>query len=233
MSNRLKLRETAPNGANALRGGFSLGKTASSSSTSARFGVSCLLAGGITLGLFGLMQALIYVKDINVVEGASRVLTPITPAHIDDPVTRTVREATQPATVPVPPPLPRTQSASANIDMPVPVIQASAPALPMARPMRPALPQVGMMKRLAEPLSPPSVQYPQRMAERGLSGSCEVTFSLSTRGLPFNPVATCTETGFESAALKAVKRAQFLPQVGANGPIEAHGMIYPIDFQLK
>lgn len=233
MLNRLKLHETAPNGAIPLRGDQGATGVLPSGNIGFRFGVSCLLAGGITLGLFGVMQALIYVKDIKVVEEASRVLTSITPLRTDHPGRPIDLHPVEPDSVPVPPPLPRTQSASAIIDMPVVMIETRAPRLPSAGNMLSVLPQNVVLSRRAEPLSPPSVQYPRAMAAAGVSGSCEVTFSLSIRGLPFDPVATCTHAGFESAALKAVKRAEFLPQVGANGPIEAHGMIYPIDFQLK
>ncbi|MGH1421756.1 MAG: TonB family protein [Hyphomonas sp.] len=231
--NRLKLPQTAPNCTIPLGGGLGIAAVPISRRSSTRLGLSCLLAGGITLSLFGLMQALIYVKDINVVEVPSRTLQAITPAHQDEPMTPTVRKPAPLQSVPVPPPLPQTQAINTAVGMPLPVIEAAAPAIPEARPMQPTTPNIGMMERRAEPLSPPNVQYPQPMAKKGLSGSCDVTFSLSIRGLPFNTVANCSHPGFESAALKAVNRAEFLPQVGANGPIEAHGMVYPIDFQLK
>lgn len=198
-----------------------------------RFGAASLLAGGITLGLFAMMQALVYVKDIKTVEGASRVLATLTPMHKDEAVKRRVRKVVTPTSVVTPPALPATRNTRTVPSMPTVTIDTPAPRMPTAGKLMSFSTPSAFLDRKAVPMSPPNVQYPRAMATKGMSGKCEVTFSLSVRGLPFDPVATCTHTGFESAALRAVKNAEFLPQIGENGPIEAHGMIYPIEFLLK
>jgi TonB family protein len=66
-----------------------------------------------------------------------------------------------------------------------------------------------------------------------MEGSCDVHFSLSTRGLPYDITAACSHAGFEKEAVRAVSKAEFLPEIRQGLPVESHNYVYPMEFRLQ
>lgn len=86
--------------------------------------------------------------------------------------------------------------------------------------------------RVLKPISGPAAVYPQRLLQRGIEGSCEVRFSVSSRGEPLNIRPNCSHAGFETAAKRAVSKSRFAPEIENGQPVESNNVIYPIEFNL-
>lgn len=132
-----------------------------------------------------------------------------------------------------PPPPPKLQTTKSDIDLPTPEIKGAAPTeLKIERVQSLAIDPVAISDRDAQPIRPPIVQYPDRAAQRGTEGSCEVKFDVDTRGKPKNVVATCTDSVFRREAERAVARVEFAPKIVRGQPAERRNVVYPIDFTL-
>lgn len=84
------------------------------------------------------------------------------------------------------------------------------------------------------PIGHPIFTYPSRAMEQGLEGNCAVSFSVDTRGRPYDVNAECSDTIFRREAVRAVSRMKFLPAVTENGrPGERENVIYPVEFGLS
>ena len=83
------------------------------------------------------------------------------------------------------------------------------------------------------PITPPVPVYPRAALSRELEGECEVFFSVSIRGEPFGIQADCTDRAFKSAAIKAVSKVRFSPQIRDGLPVTVTGVVYPLEFRLK
>ena len=87
--------------------------------------------------------------------------------------------------------------------------------------------------RVATPVRPLMVTYPNSAASRGLEGICEVSFDITPQGLPYNVEANCTHRVFEDEARRAVSRSEFLPQIINGHAVETHRVVYPLEFRLN
>ena len=74
--------------------------------------------------------------------------------------------------------------------------------------------------------------YPDTAASRGITGTCDVYFNVSPKGVPYSIEAKCTDRLFERAAEKAVSKVKFAPKIHDGLPVTVTGAIYPIVFRM-
>ncbi len=76
--------------------------------------------------------------------------------------------------------------------------------------------------------------YPTRLASRGTEGYVIVGFSVSAAGTVFDPyiVEAFPSTGFNRAALNAIKRFKYLPRQIAGKAVATDGQFYKFVFEL-
>ena len=197
-----------------------------------RFIMSLVPAAAVTLGLFVTMTQLIRTDEVVLVEKPQRVLSKVTPEHVEAEPIRSIREHAPPVEVLLPPLPPVSKTASKVEGTPVPVFEAQDWGLTheTIRIQPPAPQPVG--ERIAQAIRPPVASYPRDMATKGQEGTCDVHFSLSTRGLPYDVTARCSHHGFEKEAIRAVSRTEFLPEIRQGVPVESHNYVYPMEFKL-
>ncbi|WP_370172091.1 MULTISPECIES: energy transducer TonB [Hyphomonas] len=192
------------------------------------------IAVPIVYALFMLMNYLISVKEVKLDESEQRVLSAITPQQQDTDVR--VRQRSKPKRIDSaqkPPPPPKVSATKSQIDLPTPRIEGAAPTdLNLGRMDSLAIDPVAISDRDAQPIRPPTPSYPQRAAERGTEGSCEVRFDVDTRGRPYNITATCTDNVFKREAERAVSKVEFAPKIIRGQAAERKNVVYPLEFKL-
>ncbi|HAE94229.1 energy transducer TonB [Hyphomonas atlantica] len=192
------------------------------------------IAVPIVYALFMLMNYLISVKEVRLDESEQRVLSAITPQQQDSDVR--VRQRSKPKRIDSaqkPPPPPKVSATKSQIDLPTPRIEGAAPTdLNLGRMDSLAIDPVAISDRDAQPIRPPTPSYPQRAAERGTEGSCEVRFDVDTRGRPYNITATCTDNVFKREAERAVSKVEFAPKIIRGQAAERKNVVYPLEFKL-
>ena len=190
-----------------------------------RFIISIVPAAAVTLGLFVTMMQLIRTDEVVLTEKPQRILSKITYDHAEPEPYHSIREHA--------PPLPPLSKTASKVEgMPVPVFEAQDWGLTheTIRIQPPAPQPVG--ERIAQAIRPPVASYPRDMAAKGQEGTCNIHFSLSTRGLPYDVTARCSHRGFEKEAIRAVSRTEFLPEIRQGVPVESHNYVYPMEFRL-
>lgn len=197
--------------------------------------VGVVIAIPIVLALFLIMNMLISVDEIEMPDGESRTLAAITPQNQDSEV-RT-RQRSQPKRIDSaakPPPPPKQSATKSSINLPTPKIDGAVPQnIDMGRMNALAIDPVAVSDRDAQPIRPPTPSFPQRAAERGISGTCDVRFDVDTRGKPYNIQATCSDNIFKSEAERAVSRVEFAPKIVRGQAVERRNVVYPLEFKLQ
>jgi protein TonB len=197
--------------------------------------VGVVIAIPIVVVIFLLMNQLISVDEIELPEGETRVLAAITPQKQDSEV-RT-RSRSQPKRIDAaqkPPPPPKQSATKSSINLPTPKIDGAVPQnLDLGRMNSLAIDPVAVSDRDAQPIRPPTPSFPQRAAERGISGSCDVRFDVDTRGKPYNIQATCTDNVFKSEAERSVSRVEFAPKIVRGKAVERRNVVYPLEFNIQ
>jgi len=163
------------------------------------------------------------------------VLAKITPQQNESDVkTRQRAKPRKLASADKPPPPPQFTASKSDINLPTPQIKGAAPTnLKIERVQSLAIDPVAISDRDAQPIRPPIVNYPDRAAQRGTEGSCDVKFDVDTRGKPKNIVATCTDSVFKREAEKAVSKVEFAPKIIRGKAAERRNVVYPIEFNLS
>ncbi|MCZ4298784.1 energy transducer TonB [Henriciella marina] len=192
------------------------------------------LAAIVVFALFTFMYKMInqdYEQPENVEQ---RVLERITPADDSQEVRTRARNKPQRLdSADKPPPPPKMSASRSDIDLPTPNIQGAAPTeLNVDRLDSLAIDPVAISDRDAQPIRPPVPTYPQRAAERGIEGTCDVRFDVDTRGRPYNVSATCSDSVFRREAERAVQRVEFAPKIVRGQPAERRNVVYPLEFRL-
>lgn len=197
--------------------------------------VGVAIAIPIVLAIFFLMNWLISVDEIDLEEGETRTLAAITPQKQDSEARRNPR--TQPKRIDSaqkPPPPPKQSATKSSINLPTPKIDGAVPQnLDLGRMNSLAIDPVAVSDRDAQPIRPPTPSFPQRAAERGLSGTCDVRFDVDTRGKPYNVSATCSDNIFKSEAERAVSRVEFAPKIVRGQAVERRNVVYPLEFKIQ
>lgn len=190
-------------------------------------------AAAITVALFLAMTALIRTDEVRLTEKEQRPLLAITPQHEPPQTITHDRKPPKLAEIDLPPLPPVQKATTGTWSGPVFDYAFDGGTLPKQE-VSFAPPQVRPMgTRSATPVRPPVASFPPEMARRGISGKCDVRFSLSPRGLPYDLAATCTHPGFEKEAVRAVSRTEFLPKIQDGMPVESHNYVYPLEFALQ
>ena len=197
-----------------------------------------LIALGIAIpivyALFMMMSYLISVKEVKLDQSEQRVLSAITPQQQDADVR--VRQRSKPKRIDSaqkPPPPPKVSATKSQINLPTPRIEGAAPTdLNLGRMNSLAIDPVAISDRDAQPIRPPAPSYPQRAAERGTEGSCDVRFDVDTRGRPYNISATCADSVFKREAERAVSKVEFAPKIIRGKAAERRNVVYPLEFKL-
>ncbi len=201
----------------------------------ARIGIALLIAIPIVYLIFIMMNFLITVNELKVDKAEQRVLSAITPQNQDSDVrTRQRSKPKRIESAAKPPPPPKVSATKSNINLPTPRIDGAVPTdLNLGRMQSLAIDPVAVSDRDAQPIRPPTPSFPQRAAERGISGSCEVRFDVDTRGKPYNVSATCSDSMFKSEAERAVGRVEFAPKIIRGKAAERKNVVYPLEFKLQ
>ena len=190
-------------------------------------------AAGVTGGLFMAMTFVVSVEAPPAEALEFRPLPKITPQLLEDFEPRDYEPARQIEAAELPPSPPPVLADARMGGVPAVVLTGHAPEVPKSGPLGPILAPGIQYSRVLQPLSEPVVAYPDALARRGVEGECEVRFSVNMRGQPFDVSATCSDPGFVRAAERAVARSEFAPQIVQGQPVERHGVVYPITFQLS
>ncbi len=201
----------------------------------AAFSAVVLPAAIVTVGLFFAMQALIEVDDFAPPEPVRYVIdqylaAPEAPEEL--PVTVKPIQLEELAPPPSAEPMVKTVQ---NIVLPIEGFSGAVPEqfvepdLLQVRPMASG----NVIVRNLQPLTPPTVVYPPRAATQGVQGDCDVYFSVSPKGEPFDVSADCTDPIFKRAAEKAVKKSKFAPKIKHGRALTVTGVVYPIEFKLE
>ncbi len=194
-----------------------------------------VIAAPIVYGLFMMMNFLINVNEIRVDKSEQRVLAAITPQQQDSDVrTRQRSKPKRLDSAKKPPPPPKVSATKSNINLPTPQIAGAAPTeLNLGRMESLAIDPVAISDRDAQPIRPPQPSYPQRAAERGKEGTCDVRFDVDTRGRPYNVQATCSDNVFKREAERSVSRVEFAPKIIRGKAAERKNVVYPLEFNLQ
>lgn len=200
-----------------------------------RFLISVAIAAPIAVLIFMLMNMLISVDEINLEAKENRVLASITPQKTDSDVrTRQRAKPDRIDSAQKPPPPPKQSATKSSINLPTPKIDGAVPQnLDLGRMKSLAIDPVAVSDRDAQPIRPPTPSFPQRAAERGISGSCDVRFDVDTRGKPYNVQATCTDSVFKAEAERAVSRVEFAPKIVRGQAVERRNVVYPLEFNIQ
>ena len=191
-------------------------------------------AGLMTISLFTLMNSLIQVDYISAPDQTVYDLSPYVEQTKE--VETAVREKKPPRPKPIdPPPMadPLVKTVN-NPDLPINGYAGDAPAIYESPDLGTLMPRraASVIDRTIQPLTPPMPIYPDPAAKRGITGACDVHFSVSPKGEPFNINAKCTDRIFERAAEKAVSKVKFAPKIHDGLPVTVTGAVYPIVFRM-
>ncbi|MEO1642597.1 MAG: energy transducer TonB [Pseudomonadota bacterium] len=162
-----------------------------------------------------------------------RVVEIAMPEQIEQPIRRDRRiKLIDP--VKMPPKPPKLATHKGDIDFVPITLQAIAPTDAVFRGEVPSiLTPVAVKDRTARPIRTPIVEYPIQAAKRRLEGTCDVRFSVSARGEPFEVKPDCSHQIFEAAAKRAVLRSQFAPRIEKGRAVQVRNVVYPIEFKLE
>ena len=89
--------------------------------------------------------------------------------------------------------------------------------------------------RMPIPFLTPAPEYPQRALARGVEGWVLVSFTIATSGAVADPMVVDADPPgvFDAAALRAVMRYRYRPQIVAGVPTATPGMLLRIHFELE
>ena len=190
------------------------------------FLLSCLFSFVITSGLLLLMRHLVATTDAAYEEGPPlRNLT----------FARTVKDPAPPVRKPPPQrPQPPENPPPIIVDYD---IRSSGVPMPLGA-VVPVVPQAGLLTaegRTAFPILTPAPEYPQRALARGIEGWVLVSFTIAETGAVVAPVVVDSDPRgvFDGAALRAVARYRYRPQIVAGVPTPTPGVLLRIHFELK
>lgn len=198
-----------------------------------RFALVGVPAAVATFGLFLAMDAATQVNDFVPPKVDERELVKIALPEINDPVIRDGRKKPKPILPDAPPPPPKFKAPKADTDVPIMPASWSSPNVIDTIQMNDFVPPpAAISERTAQPIAPPIVTYPQRAADRGIEGVCDVTFDVSLKGQPFNVKPICSHSVFEREAKRAIQNVSFLPRIRRGQPVERRNVVYPLEFEL-
>ena len=199
-----------------------------------RVGLGVLAALILTPIVVGGMAKVIFVEEIELEEKITFELSSIVPdVEASDTRTRRRAQATRRNNSAKPPPIKKLKISKSDIKIDAVNMDVAPPSnLNIGRMSSFAAKPIAINDRDARPIRPPPRKYPTRALERGIEGSCDVSFDVDTRGRPYNVSADCTNSVFKREAERSVGKAEFSPKIQNGKPIERRGVVYPMEFVL-
>lgn len=189
--------------------------------------LSCLFSGVITVGLLLLMRHFVATTDAAYQEGPPPQKL-VFSRTVEDPEPPARRKRVEPPRVldepqrPVPDDVAIGQGGvPTTFDLVVPFVGEVGQAVSEAR--------------MPIPFLTPVPEYPQRALARGVEGWVLVSFTIAATGAVADPmVVDANPPGiFDAAALRAVMRYRYRPQIVAGVPAPTPGMLLRIYFELE
>lgn len=200
-----------------------------------RFVVGAPIAAGVVYGLLSFMGTAIAAEYVKPDSIERPPLIPVTPPPEELPTPEPRPDLIDPDMVASPPPdLPPLSSP----DMGDPKVLWVPISDPSAGLPEGDLRDVGagpavMPERSPKAIMVPSPVMPNRALAQGISGTCDVRFSLTAAGAPFDVVASCSNDVFEREASRAVERARFVPEIRDGQQVESYNLVYPLEFVVS
>lgn len=189
--------------------------------------LSCLFSAVITAGLLLLMRHFVATTDAAYQEGppAQKLVFSRT-VEDPEPPARRKRVEPPPALIEPPRPLPAhieigKEGEPTQFDPVAPVIEEFDRAVSDTR--------------MPIPFLTPAPEYPQRALARGVEGWVLVSFTIAASGAVADPMVVDADPPgvFDAAALRAVMRYRYRPQIVAGVPTATPGVLLRIHFELE
>jgi len=191
-----------------------------------RYSISLGSAACMTFGLLFLMQLLIATGQMVLRETNSpRVVSAIRPPIEDTPVV-TDTEVTPPPPVENQPTTPNFDPSAAQIGIGVP---APPPGAVPGPTINPGVPNGGIVELVS--ILP---AYPKRLRDRGIEGYVLLQYTVTASGTIADIVVVeSTHAGFERAAIKALLKFKYKPQVVDGKTVAVTKLLKQFSFALE
>jgi len=191
------------------------------------------IAGAITLGLFLLMRFLIIPDEVLLEEEGEDVRYII--SDMVDEIEARRRDTTIDDVDQIDPPPPPPQIERQSAEQPQEGLATVMGAIPAFDAPRLGADSVNfsVSDRDAQPLVRIEPQYPPRAAERGIQGTCNVSFDVTPDGTPTNvQIVRCSSSMLERSSIRAVERWRYNPKVENGIPVARRGVQTQFDYRL-
>lgn len=187
------------------------------------------LAALITIGLFILMHNMVMIAVPHVIVADKEPIPKFNyqPTEIDQ-TPRTMPETVEPVELPPVPVLPKTSAAQPTES--IAPVTGSIPDFGAAD-IGDVSPVFTVTERDEQPIVRVSPIYPP--SANGRAGNCQVQFSLSEKGVPFNIVPNCSSSAFERSVRTAVAKWRYAPKIIDGQAVVRHGMRTSIVFNVE
>ncbi|WP_163932435.1 energy transducer TonB [Paraferrimonas sp. SM1919] len=188
-----------------------------------------LMAAFISFGLFVLMAQLISnpVATVTTAIPTPNIVVTFEPNEIPPETKRNITPPPKPVTQPQTQP-PQIKDSDPIIDTVVPVV--ATPIIPTT--LNPS--EAGINKQ-ATPVFRIEPQYPIKALSRGIEGYVDLYFDVDQLGQTHNirVIAAKPKRVFDSAAIKALKKWRYQPQMIEGKPIAQSGLQVRLEFNLN
>lgn len=134
----------------------------------------------------------------------------------------------------LPPPPPKLSTAAVPMDFTPMSFTGSEPEplrvnrLELFKPL-----EIGVIDRIAKPVSPPLPVYPKQAETGGVSGVCDVRFHLTEVGEPYDLDVDCSDSVFNRSAHNAISKTRFMPKIKNGRPVGQLDMLYSIEYKIQ
>jgi len=192
------------------------------------------IAGAITLGLFLLMRFLI-IPDEVIIEEDAETLRIVINDEVEELDARR-RDTTIDDVDQIDPPPPPPQIERQSAEQPQEGLATVMGAIPAFDAPRLGADSVNfsVSDRDAQPLVRIEPQYPPRALERGIEGTCDVSFDVTPDGTPTNvQIVRCDSSMLERSSIRAVERWRYNPKVENGIPVARRGVRTQFDYQMS
>ena len=192
------------------------------------------LAAFIAVAMFAGMRYLIMSDEVQLEEKKEPPNIEITSSRETSEVIRRQDRPDEPEEVKAPPPPPRIEAAKA--EQPQEGLASILGSLPDINPDEVSSESINFVvsDRDVQPLVRIPPQYPPRAAERGLEGSCDMTFDVLPDGSidEASIQADCTSSLFAREASRAIARYKYAAKIVNGEAVVQRGLRQTIEFQL-
>lgn len=198
-----------------------------------RLGIGLPVAALVTLSLFLLMRALIFVEGEPPQERAGNLTIDIVATREDTDVLTRTNRPDQPDEVRTPPPPPRIEADKA--EAPEEGLATTLGRLPDLNVDRLEKSDISFQvsDREEQPLVRGEQRYPRRALERGIEGKCTLGFDVNPDGTTTNvSVIQCSDSMFEREGIRAVERYKYAPKIVDGQAVMRRGLRIDLEWQL-